>query len=83
MGAVPLISTALSRVRSQQPAISIEIVEDTSARLLSLLDRGRLDAAICRSRVNQRPYLYDSLNIHEEQLAVICHPGTPWSSVSR
>lgn len=77
MGAVPLISTALSRVRSQQPAISIEIVEDTSARLLSLLDRGRLDAAICRSRVNQRPYLYDSLNIHEEQLAVICHPGNP------
>ncbi|PKG50576.1 MULTISPECIES: LysR family transcriptional regulator [Halomonadaceae] len=77
MGAVPLISAALSRVRSLQPAISIEIVEDTSARLLNLLDRGRLDAAICRSRVNQRPHLYTSLDIHEEELAVICHPDNP------
>jgi len=77
MGAVPLISTALSRVRSQQPAISIEVVEDTSARLLTLLDRGRLDAAICRSGVSQRPYLYNSLDIHEEELAVICHPDNP------
>ncbi|WP_409523967.1 LysR family transcriptional regulator [Nitrincola sp. MINF-07-Sa-05] len=77
MGAVPLISTALSRVRKQQPAISIKVVEDTSARLLNLLNQGRLDAAICRSRVNQCQHLYHSLDIHVEELAVICHPGNP------
>lgn len=77
MGAVPLVLTALSEIRSLQPAIAIEAVEDTSARLLSLLDSGRLDVAICRSRVNQQPHLYDSLDIHQEELAVICHPDNP------
>ncbi|QDQ86408.1 LysR family transcriptional regulator [Alcaligenaceae bacterium SJ-26] len=83
MGAVPLISTALTRVRALQPAIAIEVVEDTSARLLNLLDRGRLDVAVCRSRVNQRPHLYDSLDIHDEELAVICHPDNPLTQLAQ
>lgn len=77
MGAVPIMSVALAHIHKQQPAISIEVVEDTSARLLALLDRARLDVAICRSRVSQRAHLYRSLDIHCEELAVICHPNNP------
>ncbi|MGG4605255.1 LysR family transcriptional regulator [Paenalcaligenes sp. Me131] len=80
MGAVPILSAALARVQQLQPAIAIEVVEDTSARLLRLLDHGRLDVAICRSRVNQMPHLYDSLAINDEELAVICHPENPLAS---
>lgn len=77
MGAVPIMSVALAHIHQQQPAISIEVVEDTSARLLALLDRAQLDVAICRSRVSQRAHLYHSLEIHNEELAVICHPNNP------
>jgi len=77
MGAVPLISVALAQTRRQQPDISIHVVEDTSARLLDLLDHGRLDVAVCRSGVNQHPWFYNRLNIHEEELVVICHPANP------
>ncbi len=83
MGAVPIMSQALAHIHSQQPAIAIEVVEDTSGRLLALLDRGRLDVAICRSRVNQRGHLYHSLDIHNEELAVICHPDNPLAHQSQ
>ncbi|VFR36792.1 Galactose-binding protein regulator [plant metagenome] len=74
MGAVPLMTAALAQVRLRQPAIAIEVVEDTSARLLNMLGSGRLDVAVCRSRVNQSAHLYQSLDIHAEELGVIAHP---------
>ncbi|MDB5758066.1 MAG: LysR family transcriptional regulator [Burkholderia sp.] len=77
MGAVPLVTEALSRLLEKRPALSVDIVEDTSARLLNLLDEGRLDLAICRTSVSQRPYLYDSFDIHQEQLAVVANAGHP------
>lgn len=77
MGAVPLTSAALAQVHAIQPSIAIEVIEDTSARLLRLLDQGRIDVAICRSTVNQQSTLYNSLDIHREELAVICNPDNP------
>ncbi len=71
MGAVPLLAEQLTRLLAQYPDIAIEIVEDTSARLLQLLEQGRLDAAICRSSVGAQPHLYESVDIHHETLAVV------------
>lgn len=73
MGAVPLLTGALSRLFERQPDISVEIVEDTSETLLGLIDQGRLDAAICRSSVSAKPHIYDSIVIKDESLAVIAH----------
>jgi DNA-binding transcriptional LysR family regulator len=79
MGAVPLLMRALGRLRRRQPELSVEIVEDTSARLLGLIDQGRLDLVICRSSVSRRPDAYDCLTLHPEQLAVVAHPQHPAS----
>jgi DNA-binding transcriptional LysR family regulator len=77
MGAVPLVTETLSRLLEKRPALSVDIVEDTSARLLNLIDEGRLDLAICRTSISQRPYLYDSIDIHQEQLAVVANARHP------
>jgi len=77
MGAVPLLTDALSRLLEQRPALSVEIVEDSSAGLLRLLDQGRLDMAICRTSISQQPHLYDSINIHNEKLAVVANIHHP------
>jgi DNA-binding transcriptional LysR family regulator len=77
MGAVPLVTEALSRLLGKRPALSVDIVEDTSARLLNLLDEGRLDLAVCRTSISQRPHLYESIDVHQEQLAVVANAGHP------
>ncbi|MNL02993.1 HTH-type transcriptional regulator GbpR [compost metagenome] len=79
MGAVPLLTTAISRVIADNPKMSIEIVEDTSAALLSQLDAGRLDLAICRTTVSSTPYLYESAIFVEETLAVIASTQHPFA----
>lgn len=77
MGAVPFMTDALSRLLELCPELSVEIVEDTSARLLHLLDQGRLDLAICRTSISRQPALYDSHNLHDETLAVVAHREHP------
>ena len=77
MGAVPLLLRALGRLREKQPELSVEIVEDTSARLLDLIDQGRLDLAICRTSVSRRPDAYDCLCLYGEPLWVVCNPDNP------
>ena len=77
MGAVPLLTSVLSGVLEKWPTLSVEIVEDTSAGLLALLDQGRLDLAICRTSISERPYLYDSVNVRDEQLAVVANVNHP------
>ena len=52
MGAVPMMVEGLARLREAQPDLSVTVVEDTSDRLLSLLDQGRLDVVICRTSVS-------------------------------
>ncbi|MBD1599186.1 LysR family transcriptional regulator [Pseudomonas sp. CA3A] len=77
MGGVPMLLRALTRLRARQPALAVEIIEDTSARLLPLVDQGRLDLAICRSSVSRRPDDYTELSLHREHLRVVAHPAHP------
>jgi len=83
MGAVPLLTEAISAVIARHPEMSVEIVEDTSATLLSQIDAGRLDLAICRTSVSQSPYLYDSVNVQEETLAVVANVAHPLAHAER
>jgi DNA-binding transcriptional LysR family regulator len=77
MGAVPLLTDAVSALVARQADLSVEIVEDTSEALLAHLDAGRLDLAICRTTVSQAPQAYDSVNLQNETLAVIANVGHP------
>jgi DNA-binding transcriptional LysR family regulator len=77
MGAVPLLVRSLERLREAQPELSVEVVEDTSARLLGLIDQGRLDLAVCRTSVSQRPDAYDCLALYQERLRVVANPAHP------
>jgi DNA-binding transcriptional LysR family regulator len=77
MGAVPRLTEAISALVAKHPEMSVEIVEDTSATLLSLIDAGRLDLAICRTTISQTPYLYESTKVQDETLAVIANVNHP------
>ena len=77
MGAVPLLTDAISALVTRQPDLSVEIVEDTSAALLAQLDAGRLNLAICRTTIAAAPQVYDSVKLQEETLAVIANVGHP------
>lgn len=82
MGAVPLLVRGLERLREAQPELSVEVVEDTSARLLGLIDQGRLDLAVCRTSVSQRPDAYDCLELYQEHLRVVANPAHPLTGAS-
>lgn len=77
MGAVPLLTDHLTRLLERQREMRVELVEDTSAHLLDLLDKGRLDLAICRTSVSARPEAYEAEQIWEEQLAVVANVNHP------
>ena len=83
MGAVPLLTDAVSALVARQADLSVEIVEDTSAALLAQVDAGRLDMAICRTTVTQAPQAYDSVNLQDEMLAVIANAGHPLRNAKR
>jgi DNA-binding transcriptional LysR family regulator len=82
MGAVPTLIRALTGLRQKQPAITISIVEDTSTRLLDLIDQGRLDLAICRTSVSRRPDAYQTLGSYQEPLRLVAHPSHPLAAAS-
>ncbi len=82
MGGVPMLMRALGRLREKQPQLSVEIIEDTSARLLPMVDQGRLDLAICRSSVSQRPDDYVCLSEHREELVLVGNPQHPLAGAS-
>lgn len=71
MGAVPFLTDAINCLLAEQPQMSVEVLEDTSATLLGLLDEGRIDLALCRTSVSRSPELYASTVVQEETLAVI------------
>jgi len=77
MGAVPLLTDAISALVARQADLSVEIVEDTSAALLPQLDAGRLDLAICRTTISQAPHVYNSVKLQDETLAVIANVDHP------
>lgn len=85
MGAVPLAMESLSRLLQKQPQLSVQVHEDTSARLLHLIDDGRLDIAICRTSVSHRPEQYRTVKVKDEQLCIavsVQHPCAKLSAVT-
>jgi DNA-binding transcriptional LysR family regulator len=62
---------ALARLRERQPQLTVDVVEDTSARRLALLDQGRLDVAICRPSVARQPDHYHYVELGDEPLAIV------------
>ncbi|WP_287497844.1 LysR family transcriptional regulator [Pandoraea sp. CB10b_02] len=78
MGAVSgVLVDAIARLRRKQPSLRIEITEDTSVRLLALVESGRLELAICRLSVARQPENFTYTLLRDEPLAVIAGPGHP------
>ena len=72
MGAVPqVLVPALDAMQADQPNLSIEIVEDTSLRMLALLDDGRLDLVIGRALVSEQPASYHYEPLGDEPISVV------------
>ncbi|WP_144141232.1 LysR family transcriptional regulator [Paraburkholderia sp. BCC1884] len=85
MGAIPeCVVPALNRLHAAQPDLSIEVVEDTSARMLQQLDDGRLDLVIGRATVAADPSKYQYRPLGDEPLSVVVgysHPPLPKKAV--
>lgn len=72
MGAIPdCVVPALNQLHAAQPGLSIEVVEDTSARMLAQLDDGRLDLVVGRAAVAADPSKYQYCPLGDEPLAVV------------
>lgn len=82
MGAIPLLTRALGTLRERQPHLSVEIIENTSAALLPLLDEGRIDVALCRCGVSRRPGAYECMALEMEPLAVVAAPTHPHANAA-
>lgn len=77
-GALPaVVVPALTLLRESQPALSVNLREDTSAGLLSALDEGRLDLAICRTTIAAQPERYAYEMLRDERVAVAVGPRHP------
>lgn len=78
MGAIPTcVVPAVEGMQRRYPGLSVEIVEDTSANMLPLLDDGRLDVVVGRATVSADPsnYVYEALG--DEPLCVVVGAGHP------
>src|SRR6201996_8080444 len=76
MGAIPACGVpALKQLQAGQPNLSVEVVEDTSARMLQQLDDGRLDLVIGRAAVAADPSKYHYRPLGDEPLSVVVGYG--------
>ncbi|PLZ02359.1 LysR family transcriptional regulator [Burkholderia sp. WAC0059] len=72
MGAIPeVVVPVLDALHASQQTLSIEVVEDTSAKMLLQLDEGHLDLVIGRSAVSDQPAKYHYQKIRDEPLSVV------------
>jgi len=78
MGAVPgVVAPIVNEMHARHPDLAIEIVEDTSARMLPMLDDGRVDLVIGRSSVSDQPSKYHYQPLGDEPLSVVVGYGHP------
>jgi DNA-binding transcriptional LysR family regulator len=78
MGAIPeCVVPALNQLHAGLPNLSVEVVEDTSARMLQQLDDGRLDLVIGRAAVAADPSKYHYRPLGDEPLSVVVGYGHP------
>lgn len=83
MGAAPMVTRALTRLREVQPEVSIEITEDTSARQLLLLDQGRIDLMVGRSSVSSQPQLYNYEMLRGEPMCIVTGLDHPLATAQK
>lgn len=79
MGSMPLIADVINTILSQNPNFTIEILEGTSAQLLTMLENDQLDIAIGRTSVSISPDNFDYTHLMDEQITVgvgFKHPVT-------
>jgi DNA-binding transcriptional LysR family regulator len=78
MGAIPeCVVPAINLLHAAQPNLSVEVVEDTSARMLAQLDDGRLDLVVGRAAVAADPTRYQYRPLADEPLSVVVGYGHP------
>lgn len=78
MGAVSgVLVDAVTRLRRKQPSLRTEITEDTSVRLLALVESGRLELALCRLSVARQPENFVYVPLRDEPLTIIAGPTHP------
>jgi DNA-binding transcriptional LysR family regulator len=81
MGAIPeIVVPVLDELHASQRNLSIEVIEDTSAKMLLQLDEGHLDLVIGRAAVSDQPSKYHYQKIGDEPLSVVvghAHPPLP------
>ncbi|MDR5758907.1 LysR family transcriptional regulator [Caballeronia sp. LZ035] len=76
MGSMPEWLTPILRsMREVQPDISVEVWEDNSSRLLSMLDQRVLDAVIGRPSISVHPDAYDFLPLEIEEVCFVVDGG--------
>ncbi len=72
MGAVPCVLAPIANeMHAKHPDLAIEIVEDTSANMLVMLDDGRVDLVIGRASVSDQPSKYHYQPLTDEPMSVV------------
>ncbi|APR35017.1 LysR family transcriptional regulator [Paraburkholderia sp. SOS3] len=78
MGSLPgWLTPILKALREVQPDISVEVWEDNSARLLSMLDQRLLDLVIGRPSISVHPEAYDFMPLEVEEVCLVVDGGDP------
>jgi DNA-binding transcriptional LysR family regulator len=87
MGAVPgVVAPIVNEMHAKHPDLAIEIVEDTSANMLTMLDDGRVDLVIGRASVSDQPSKYQYQPLTDEPLSVVVgheHPHYAWADLAK
>jgi DNA-binding transcriptional LysR family regulator len=72
MGAVPgVVAPIAGEMHAKHPDLAIEIIEDTSANMLVMLDDGRVDLVIGRASVSDQPSKYHYQPLTDEPMSVV------------
>ncbi|KND59734.1 Chromosome initiation inhibitor [Candidatus Burkholderia verschuerenii] len=72
MDAVPgVVAPIANDMHAKHPDLAIEIVEDTSANMLVMLDDGRVDLVIGRASVSDQPSKYHYQPLTDEPMSVV------------
>ncbi len=78
MGSMPeWLTPNLPSLRDVQPDISVEVWEDNSARLLSMLDQRLLDLVIGRPSISVHPEAYDFIPLEIEEVCFVVDGADP------
>lgn len=80
-----VVIEAISRLRTQQPLLSVEVRESSSLDLLEWINEGRLDLAVCRTTVMSSSEQFDYQPLMEEAVAAavgLRHPLVKAKKVS-